>query len=52
MRIFNRLTLCMMLAVNGGPLLGYHPSGQPQPKPEKMGGNGMEIERSMRLTTV
>src|SRR5690606_18693671 len=42
----------MMFAMNGHPLFGDHAGADPQPEPEKMGRDGMQIEPAMRLAAV
>ena len=51
-RIFRRFDLGVMLAMNSRPLLGSHAGGQPQPEAEEVRGQGMQIERPMRLVPV
>jgi len=44
--------LGVVLAVNGGPLLGDHARGHPQPETEKMRGNGVQVQRAVGLVAV
>jgi hypothetical protein len=52
MGILYRLALGVVLAVYGGPLFSDLAGGQPQPEPEKMRWERMQVERAMRLVTV
>ena len=44
--------LGVVLAVNGGPFLGDHAGGHPQPEAEKVGHDRMQRQRAVRLTAV
>ena len=52
MGIVNGFAFGVVLAVNRSPLFGDHAGGKPEPEAEKMGGNGMQIERTVRLAAV
>ena len=51
-RVFGRLALGMVFAVNGRPFLGSHAGRQPQPQTEEMSGQRMQIQSAMRLMAV
>jgi len=51
-RVFRLLALGVVLAVDGGPLLGDLTGGQPEPETEKMRGNRMQVQSPVRLMPV
>jgi hypothetical protein len=51
-RIFFGLALGVVLAVDGGPFLGHHAGGHPQPETEEVAGDRVQFERAMRLATM
>ncbi|MNT25486.1 hypothetical protein D3C72_1610050 [compost metagenome] len=51
-RIFFRIALGMVLAVDGGPLLGDLARRQPQPETEEMAGQRMQFQRPVGLVAV
>ena len=51
-RIFFGFALRVVLAVNRGPLAGQHAGGHPQPEAEEMTGDGMQLQRAVRLAAV
>ena len=48
MRIIRCFTLGVVLTVNGGPLLGDHTGGEPQPETEEMRHGRMQLQRTVR----
>ena len=52
MGIINRFAFGVVLTVNRSPLFGDHAGGKPEPEAEKMGCNGMQIERTVRLAAM
>jgi hypothetical protein len=52
MRILDGLALGVVLAMDGGPLLGHHAGREPQPEAEEMRHHRMQLERAMRLAAV
>ena len=51
-RVVNRFTLGVVLAVNGNPFLSHHARTQPQPETEEMGRYRPQIQSPVRLTAV
>ncbi|OMP13813.1 hypothetical protein COLO4_00898 [Corchorus olitorius] len=51
-RILFGFALGVVLAVNGGPFLRDHAGGQPQPETEEVSGDGMHVQRPVRLAAV
>ena len=51
-RIVGRFYLGVVLAVDGDPFLGQHAGGQPQPEPEKVRDDGMQVEAAVRLAAM
>jgi hypothetical protein len=52
MRIFFGLALCVVLAVNRGPLGGQHARGHPQPETEEVADDRMQVQRAVRLAAM
>ena len=52
MGIIDGFAFGVVLAVNRSPLFGDHTGGKPKPEAKKMGCNGMQIERTVRLAAV
>jgi len=50
--IFRGVAFGMVLAVNGHPFLGHHARGEPQPEPEKVGGQGPQFQGAVGLVAV
>ena len=52
MGILLGLHLGVVLAMNGGPRLGLHAGGQPQPEAEKVTDDGVQLQGPVRLVAV
>ncbi len=52
MGIIGSFAFGVVLAVNSRPLFGDHAGSKPEPEAEKMGCNGMQIQRTMCLAAV
>ena len=52
MGILSLLALCVVFAVNGGPLFGYLTRGEPQPHAEKMCGQWVQVKRAVGAVAV
>ena len=51
-RVFRCFAFGVMLAVHGRPFLRDHARGHPQPQPEEVARNRMQLQRTMRLATM
>ena len=51
-RVLVGLALRVVLAVDRRPLLGHHPGREPQPEPEEVRRQRMQVERAMRLAAM
>ena len=51
-RVVDRLALGVVLAVDGGPFLGDHARGQPQPEAEEVRRDRAQVQRAVRLAAV
>jgi hypothetical protein len=52
MGIINGFAFSVMLAMNRGPLFGHHAGSKPEPKPEKVRNDRMQIQGTMRLAAM
>ena len=52
MWIIHSLALGVVFAMNRCPLLSDHPRCQPEPKTEKMGHDGMQVQSAVRLAAM
>jgi len=52
MGVFRGFAVGVVLAVDRRPFLGDHAGGEPQPEAEEVAGDGMQLQRAVRLVPV
>jgi len=51
-RVFRALALRVVLAMDGSPLLGVHPGGEPEPEAEEVRHDGVQLQGAVRLAAM